>query len=105
MQEQLTNSNLSVEEFHAVIKVLFSFDQYLGEQALTGVFQFIDGHNEEERMSFLKCVETEFQNMEMDEQVLSIVLDALSCYEYESLPIRQLLLNLLSIVLNRYPQE
>lgn len=43
--------------------------------------------------------------MEVTEEVLSSVLDVMSCYQHEQLPVRQLLLHLLAIVLGRLPEE
>lgn len=47
---------LTVEEFRTAMQVLFCFKEYVGEDALLTIFQFVDGHDEGERMQFLKCI-------------------------------------------------
>lgn len=99
------NCQITPEEFQVVLKVLFGFQMYLTEQVLVDIFQYIDGHDEEERVDYLKCIETEFQTMEIDQEILSTVLDTLTFYQHEELPIRQILLNLTAIALSRSPKD
>lgn len=92
-------------EFHTIIKILFCFQDEVGDAMLHTILECTHVHDDDTRMALMECLEEEFENVQIDDEMLLAYLDTFSCYQFETPSLRQVMLRLLAILLNQYPKD